>query len=565
MAKIPLEAPAIKGYMENTPFLDALNKLIANVPIIINELTFDATNNELVLPYDDSNGIRQTKRIDLSSLIQDNSITINDLVFNETNNELVLSYTDSDGMAQEKTVDLSSLIQDNSITINDLVFNETNNELVLSYTDSDGMAQEKTVDLSSLNQGGIGGGNLTQQQVILVVNRLPQTHINEQKYYVKADYLEGRNDESITVPANESIPILSGFSANAANLFVKLGSDSDGVWLQMHSAADKTDFLDASGSLIRYLFTKVHIGEHTFLPGPYSSQTYQEGVATDQTFIVLWNLAEAGQTPTPVTVAQMNAILAEVGAGNSLGLNFEKANGTFIYSSNIKIKKGYYRSTQTAYIFEGDLLLPVDTLPDEGTLGQGVWLKAKTGSRAAAQNLNLTFQATGAGVDLHYKMVLNSPVQGRVNVGSVSPDPGIALEVTWFPSNYSNLTWRNQLHVVLYDDSPLASSVNKIIVNQTTYTQVSNNALLGGGRYITTTIPNLVVSSPVSFNLLALENGVSVHLFTSEDDLRHPGGYRWLSDTLGWVLLIPIPPKNAGNYTLKATRSANGKLRVFWS
>lgn len=60
--KLILEAPAIKGYQDLTPFLDALDNLVANVPIIKN---LRISNNELIIPYIDSNGIENEKALTL--------------------------------------------------------------------------------------------------------------------------------------------------------------------------------------------------------------------------------------------------------------------------------------------------------------------------------------------------------------------------------------------------------------------------------------------------------------------------------------------------------------------
>ena len=197
-----------------------------------------------------------------------------------------------------------------------------------------------------------GGSDIDENAVINVTRRLPASSVENRMYYNREEYSEdSRQNETITVPGNEILSIeRTAFSVNLRADFDRLSNDGDGVWFQVNSSAITAQKFITSAN--RFTFTKIHFAGMTFLPGRYARNPYSAGRAENTTYIVFW---KEGATPSPLTVTEMNAILATVEGGNMLPVNFEKSDGSFIYAMmGVTRKRGAYIGTVRGYDYLGD-------------------------------------------------------------------------------------------------------------------------------------------------------------------------------------------------------------------
>ena len=65
VSRIPLTAPGQKAYSERTPFLDALQGLLANTLVVSSDSLRVQNETQLVIPYYDANGTLQERTIEL--------------------------------------------------------------------------------------------------------------------------------------------------------------------------------------------------------------------------------------------------------------------------------------------------------------------------------------------------------------------------------------------------------------------------------------------------------------------------------------------------------------------
>ena len=119
---------------------------------------------------------------------------------------------------------------------------------------------------------------------------------------------------TFTVPANEMLHIPpSAFSTEFSSDIANFGNDSDGVWLNL-TATGTAKYFNGTA----WLVDTITINGVEYLPGPYVSLAYSER-GGGGSYIVLY------KSPTePLTITEMNAVLASVGAGNTVDISFNK-------------------------------------------------------------------------------------------------------------------------------------------------------------------------------------------------------------------------------------------------